>query len=113
MPSALPGGPPTGPGPGTAPAAAGPPPLVIGVPAKPARNPTAFAGAHLGVPASPLEAFVSTDVRDYMWPALTPHGEREKESTERNASSLAPIFDGAPGLRESGRQAPSRVPAAG
>jgi hypothetical protein len=68
-PSAVPGGPPG--------AAAAAPPLVVGVPAKPARNPTAFAGAHLGVPASPLEAFVSTDVRDYMWPTLTPQGEKE------------------------------------
>ena len=73
--------------------------LVVGVPAKPARNPTAFAGAHLGVPASPLEAFVSTDVRDYVWPALPAQGAfllvgwfRVRKKRKRDDASMVARF---------------------
>lgn len=38
-----------------------------GIPAAPSTNRTAFLGAHLGVRASPLEAFVSTDPSDYAY----------------------------------------------
>jgi len=40
-----------------------------GIPAAPSTNRTAFLGAHLGVRASPLEAFVSTDPSDYAYGA--------------------------------------------
>jgi len=38
-----------------------------GIPVAPSTNRTAFLGAHLGVRASPLEAFVSTDPSDYAY----------------------------------------------
>ena len=41
-----------------------------GIPAAPATNRTAFLGVHLGVRASPLEAFVSTDPSDYAYGAF-------------------------------------------
>ena len=81
-----------------------------GIPAAPSTNRTAFLGAHLGVRASPLEAFVSTDPSDYAYGAeralvllavvltvvvfLVENGgplKRKGGDTLENASALLPV----------------------